>query len=318
MDGFDTSPASNESNIPHLIKILDVLILFVVFIWLKPRILKMPDPMFPILSARSEIRLGAAVGQKLIEDMQNVKANCTEPELCITFISCNRPYFLELNLQRLLAHINRLEPWLCYEMNWIDQATPNRSRFSEAYKFHKRLLISKKTGYPFSFTHAFSMCQAPYMLLLEEDIILKEDVNFPLISHALELLKSFPDRIYGIVMRRVWKSPGDRFIPINGTTQYANMSAWNVRRGLYRWNNGGILVRMSNVHQILARAPYLSEEQFSTETKKLGFTYAIMGPTGSTPFTDLYINTWFFDHAGEDGNASSIHNKEICSGESFS
>lgn len=243
--------------------------------------------------------------------------NCNS-EVCVTFISCNRPHFLELNFKRLLTHFQTYEPWLCYDLNWIDQATPNRTRFSQAYDFNKRLWASKKSGYAFAFTHAFSMCQAPYMLIVEEDLVIREDVNFPLISHAIDLLKQLPHDVYGIVMHEVWMDRSDKLTKVDGKTKYADLNTWTLKRRRYQWNNGGILVRMSNVHELLAKAPYISEKQFGSVAQELGFIYAVM-VRGEQPFKNWVLSEWFFDHIATDNVAfSAIRNPEGCSGESFS
>lgn len=251
------------------------------------------------------------------------RPQCAKPEMCVTFISCNRPHLLEENFKKLLTHLSKKEPWLCYELNWVDQATPNRTKYSTSYDFNKRLLISKKAGYAFAFTHVFSMCQASYMLILEEDLILRDDVDFPLISHALELLKRQPSNVYGVVMRPLWYEHGDEFVKIDGNTSYKNMSAWQVRRRRYQWNNGGLIVRMDNVHKLLSRGPYKSEEQFSARARNFGYTYVLMD-TSNAPFPDPgpgkrgRNRKWFFDHRAADRKNSAIRNRKGCAGESFS
>lgn len=243
--------------------------------------------------------------------------SCTNFDVCVTFISCNRGHLLRRAMKNLVTHLNTKEPWLCYELVWIDQATPDRDRFTKLYNFHKRLLVYRRQGYPFAFNYAFNLCQAPYILIIEEDLILQKNTSFPLISHTIELLNKLPYAVYGIVMRQVLRGSRTKTVRYDGSTKYANMTAWGMRREKFRWNNGAIIARMKNVNEMLSRGPYLSEKKFSGVVRSLGMHYAILdwnldGPPPSGELTE----TFFFDHVADDVSVSAVRGTS-CFGESW-
>jgi len=217
-------------------------------------------------------------------------------------------------LVSLFNHLDTVEPWLCYETIWIDQATENRQRFSDRFRFHTRLFFSKRVGLPTAFTYAFSLCTTPYIMLMEDDWLIN-NTHFPVISHSLELIKKLPHQVYGVMLRKV-EMQGRTLRRYDGTTKYANSSAWAFLDRATAFNNPVTIHRMSNIQEMLKVEGYRSEGLFSRVARKMKYHYVSLDwpRKGEENASPRMIRDYFFDHIGK----KYANRNNMCNGESFS
>lgn len=123
------------------------------------------------------------------------KRRAVNPELCVLFISCNRPALLEKTLRSVYWHMQAVEPSLEWEAVLVDQATPGhtRRRFAEEYEFDMRVYSAEPrgNGWPYNVGIA-GLCRAPYVALFEDDFPLCNLKQIPICRRralCLELWK---------------------------------------------------------------------------------------------------------------------------------
>jgi hypothetical protein len=242
--------------------------------------------------------------------------NFSHLPICLSVLSCDRPYYLKSALSALQWHLDRNEPCLDYELHWIDQATIDRQYFLSRYRFHKTAFYYRRQGIPMAFLQAISFCTLPYILFVEEDRVMHQ-VSIPLISHAIELLRLAPFNIYGVVLQQepvVGEFGGPVRLWKNLSSPYPLPSeVWQFLSRRYMWVNAGTVYRMANVLAMVAHRNYRTEEDFSDTAKQLRFTpiFLKLGPGHRPP-------PWtpgFFTHLGWPDSTNRLY---VCRRESFS
>lgn len=233
--------------------------------------------------------------------MRNARRYNCEPDICISFFSCNRPDYFRQTLTAFMSFIQKYEKDLCYELNWFDQATPNREQFSRMYNFDKRVFIAKKSGYAISFDTAFRMCQAKYILLMEEDWMIYPHVNWSVLSFMMDLLDNAPTEVYGITLRaKALLSKMAHYRVKSSTIGMTNL--WAFVRTDDMFMNGGTLYRMSNIREMMkVDGAYLSEEQFSRIGKQKRWYHSYWEPDDNSKnaYNPEYWYPGFLYHIGK-------------------
>lgn len=125
--------------------------------------------------------------------------------LLISIISCNRLEYLNKSLFYITNHINKYENNLYISFISIDQGTLNREIIFEKYKVSNNFFLNPK-GYAYSFSILFSYLYMKYVLILEEDWLIVDNVVKNLIFSnflytSLNLL-SDANNIYGLYLRQ--------------------------------------------------------------------------------------------------------------------
>lgn len=125
--------------------------------------------------------------------------------LTIAVISCNRINYLNLSISSIYNHIKKYENDIYVTFINFDQGTPNREVMYKTYNI-RNVFYMNPFGYTYSFTLLFSYLYSQYILLLEEDWIVINNIeekikyrNFLYISmYVLSKSKS----IYGLYLRQ--------------------------------------------------------------------------------------------------------------------
>ena len=225
--------------------------------------------------------------------------------LCITFISCARRDYMNVSLTRLMDFVDKFEPGLCYELNWIDQAMAGRDEFARRFKFHRRALFWKAQGYPLAFTLAFLLCPHDFIFLMEEDWLLNDKVAQPFLSLAMDLLNSGPRELYGILLRDLPLPTAVRPCDIR-TENFGAYRVWMFMNQVHHFNNGATVYRMWNIRNMLQQGPYTGELEFGHIARKLGYHF---GFYVEPPSKDKPGRTHgFFTHIG----LSSTRHSNVC------
>jgi hypothetical protein len=238
----------------------------------------------------------------------------TRLSLCISVISCDRPWFLNRTVPALIDHLTRYEPCIDYELNWIDQGTKERPYFSARFRFHKRVFFHKRQGYQTAFRQAHFLCTAPYILFLEEDRLVG-DVRWPIISHSIEMLRSAPFDVYGVLLQiepTVGHLGGPLVHLLLRSPYKSRAEVWAFTTRAYMYVNGAAVYRTENIHKMLELEGYQSEEQFSALVGKLHwkFVFPKVMPGKKTPF----VTPAYFTHLGE---GHSTTKNDVCRAETF-
>jgi hypothetical protein len=223
-------------------------------------------------------------------------------------ISCDRPHFLNRTLPALVHHIGHYEPCLDYELNWVDQGTKERSYFSQHFRFHKR------QGYPTAFRQAHFFCTAPYMMFLEEDRLIG-DVRWPVLSHSIELFRTAPFEIYGVLLQyepTIGHLGGSIQKLVLRSPYRSPAAVWAFQTRTYMYVNGAAMYRTKNIHKMLELEGYDTEEQFSALVKKLHWKFVF--PDENRRRRGPFSTPAYFTHIGE---GSSTANQTRCQIETF-
>lgn len=140
------------------------------------------------------------------------------PQICLAFLSCcGRTDLLNHTIHAAIHHMEHDEPKLRYEIAWVDNGSGDElTRPIEAsYQIEHALPLPQNAGLAYGMNLLiFNLCQAPYILLLEEDwLYLDEIVASPTpqrnraIATAISLLEqrslsSFDGRkVMGVFLR---------------------------------------------------------------------------------------------------------------------
>jgi hypothetical protein len=234
--------------------------------------------------------------------------------ICITFVSCQRPDLLNQTLLAIMDHVTRYEPCLDYELHWVDQATKERVYFASRFRFEKRVLFSRRQGYAYAFRAVFFLCTLPYILIIEEDWIIKH-YPFPLISHSIEMIKSAPFNVYGVIIH--WQTVVGRFggpcVKDEFASPYGPGLVWRFITCGYLYTNGPTVYRMENLRRMLEKDKYYSEWGFAQVAK--GMNYTLVFPRKpEEKRVPLGGSHAYFTHAGY---GRSTNRRDVCQGESY-
>ena len=128
----------------------------------------------------------AAQGAKMTnpESPRIVRANFpeqTEPHVCLAFLSCcGRTDLLNHTIAAAIRHMEQDEPkGLRYEIAWVDNGSGSdlTTSIEESYQIEHALPLPQNAGLAFGMNLLiFNLCQAPYILLLEEDWLYLDEI----------------------------------------------------------------------------------------------------------------------------------------------
>jgi Glycosyl transferase family 2 len=104
-----------------------------------------------------------------------------KPHICLAFLSCcGRTDLLNHTLAGAIRHMEEDEPsHLRYEIAWVDNGsgTEKTQQIMDSYQIEHALALDQNTGLAFGMNLLiFNLCQAPYILLLEEDWLYLDDI----------------------------------------------------------------------------------------------------------------------------------------------
>lgn len=124
--------------------------------------------------------------------------------LTISIISCNRIYYFNLSLSRIIKHIKDYERYLIFTLIVYDQGTPNRENIINEYKI-KNFFYLNPNGYAYSFKLLFSYINTKYILILEEDWLIIKNiekliVNSNFLYTSMKVLSN-TNSLYGLYLR---------------------------------------------------------------------------------------------------------------------
>lgn len=227
-----------------------------------------------------------------------------KPKICITFISCGRSDYLNQTIFPLMDHVHKYEKKLRYELHWIDQAMRERQYFNERLHFHKRVYYYKALGYQTAFKTAFFICQAPYILLMEEDFLLVRGEKVPFIKYYIEILKNTNASLYGLLVRTLYKEGPIRKYDVI-TQNYGQRTAYGFAWRRYGWNNGAIIMKMREIQWIMNRTDYVNEFLLGRFARNHGYHYGYSIFTNDTWENATHF-TGYMEHIGE----ASTHEKK--------
>jgi hypothetical protein len=192
-----------------------------------------------------------------------------------------------------------------------------RPYFVNKYRFHKCAFYARRQGHPAAFKQAFLFCTRPWVLLVEEDRVVQENIGFPIISHSIELLKSAPFQIYGVFLQaedvrsRMFGGPVRE---IQLTSPYTSPArAWQFIERPYMYINGASVYRMANIREMLVEGDYTDEGQFANVAKQLNYTPIFF--TQEREESPPEQSPAFFIHNSE--YHRSTHRDNVCMGESW-
>ena len=141
-----------------------------------------------------------------------------EPLVCFAFLSCcDRTYLLKHTLQGLIRHMEEDEPYkIPYEIAWIDNGSSpeNQQEILEMFQIENAVPLPKNKGLAFGMNALiFDMCNAPYIVLMEEDWLYMDDA----VAEQTEARKSVVARALSVLMANpTVKAEGDSTLPIKG------------------------------------------------------------------------------------------------------
>jgi hypothetical protein len=122
------------------------------------------------------------------------------------------------------------------------------------------------------------MCDLPYILLLEEDWILGP-ISFPIISHAIEVLRSAPSKVFGLTLSPLHlpKGPGGLVQSVTVKSPYMSPAViWVFIKAVMLYTNNPSVYRMDIIRKILQFGGYKGEGQFSDLAREMGYTLALI------------------------------------------
>lgn len=198
------------------------------------------------------------------------------PVVTIFFVSCGRSCYLYQTVQRVLDHIMMYERDLAYELSWIDQTTTNKSDIQNRFRFNKRIFYDKGIGIEKAIYSAFRNCDTKYILLMEEDWFLKQEVNFPFITESIEIMESIHPNIYGVLLREEYiitdtiKNLTIKNKKLNKEFHGFTHDVWK-----FMYTNGATLYKMSMIRKFIKLKGAGTELALSKAAKILNQRYFV-------------------------------------------
>lgn len=146
----------------------------------------------------------------------------SQPHVCLAFLSCcNRIDLLNHTIAGAIRHLELDEPKeLRYEIAWVDNGSDQdlTSKIISTYEIEHALLLPQNMGLAYGMNLLIhNLCQAPYILLLEEDWLYLDELVAPqtperrrAIATSVALLESFEEQdiraydyrqIFGVFLR---------------------------------------------------------------------------------------------------------------------
>lgn len=108
------------------------------------------------------------------------------PDVCLAFLSCcNRTDLLAATLEAAVRHMEEDEPDIAYEVAWVDNGSGGATRLAERIAVlveHVKLSPSNR-GLAWGLNSLFfELCQAPFILVLEEDWLFLDKTVAPQVT----------------------------------------------------------------------------------------------------------------------------------------
>lgn len=199
-----------------------------------------------------------------------------KPIITIFFVSCGRSIYLYQTVQKLLDHIIKYEKNLKYELSWLDQTTLNRSDIQSRFRFNKRFLYDKSIGIEKAIHNAFLNCDTKYILILEEDWLLRDEVYFPFITESLDIMESNHPNIYGVLLREEYFNPGRLTnLTIKNDKLNKAFNGFTHDKWEFMYTNGATLYKMSTIKEFIRQKGAGTEPAFSLAAKSMNTRYFV-------------------------------------------
>lgn len=197
--------------------------------------------------------------------------------LLVAVIACNRYIYLNNTLFSFTKHILKYEKRLKYNIIYLDQGTKQRLYIKFTYKILNTVFMNA-VGYALSFNIIFSYLYTKYVLLLEEDWKVVNNIE-KLIIHPSFIKESILilDKIkiiYGILLRET-KDVYVNF-SVNVTTVMGKHILHIIQPPKNRntFTNGASIYRTLDLKHLKNYESEYSASQFFRKNKyRMGFTY---------------------------------------------
>eukprot|EP01105_Mastigella_eilhardi_P022639 TRINITY_DN55_c0_g1_i1.p1 TRINITY_DN55_c0_g1~~TRINITY_DN55_c0_g1_i1.p1 ORF type:complete len:400 (-),score=94.40 TRINITY_DN55_c0_g1_i1:71-1270(-) len=116
-----------------------------------------------------------------------------QPQVCVAALSCRRLPMLETTLSSIIAHMEKDEDGLSYEISWLDQkgTADGVQNITSKFQIERVMMQAENYGIGFALnTLIFDMCRwSQYVISVEEDWRWRDECNFAVIRRAIEVLK---------------------------------------------------------------------------------------------------------------------------------
>lgn len=207
--------------------------------------------------------------------------------LLIAIISCNRYSYLNRTLLSLNNHLKLYDNNLRYNYLYVDQGTIQREEIIYTFNLHNVVLMNPM-GYALSFNVIFSYLYTKYILFLEEDWEIVNDIEKYLfhpsfIKESIKLLDKVKV-VYGILLRESPNINVDYSLIINTSMGKHILFVLNPPKKRYNFINGASIYRTKDLKRLnYYISEWLTSEFFRKNDYKLGFTYkGLKGDKNST------------------------------------
>lgn len=170
-----------------------------------------------------------------------------EPGLVsIVILSCKRPVQLKRLCESLFPFLGSIESDHKREVLLVDNGS-GRELISYVHSlkgFDRIIAHPVNVGMTIALREAFPQCRGEYILLLEDDFVLKEDK--PFLARCLEIFAGYPEiGIIRLKNQNNWWKPYRRIGPLRRTTSGTEFWTWlpSPDGSLNVWAAGSVLFR---------------------------------------------------------------------------
>lgn len=207
--------------------------------------------------------------------------------ILIAVISCNRYKYLNTSMLSLIKHLALYEKNIHYNILYVDQGTIQRDEVISKYKLHNVVLMNP-SGYSLSFNIIFSYLYTKYILLLEEDWEIVDDIEKQIlhpsfIKESILILEKVKV-IYGLLLRELHDISVNYSLIISTCMGKHTLYVLKPPSNRFSYTNGACIYRSND----LKRLKYYTNEFYASQFFKsinynLGFTYkGLSGKRNST------------------------------------
>lgn len=190
--------------------------------------------------------------------------------LTIAVISCNRINYFNLSLFSISNHIKKYENDIYVKFINFDQGTPNREVVYNTYNI-RNVFYMNPFGYAYSFKLLFSYLFSQYVLLLEEDWMvinnIEEKIKYKNFLYISMYVLSKSKSIYGLYLRP--HPNGNRTKKFNNRFKITYYEIYQPWRGFCYTNGASIYTS-----KYLKKMDYKSSE-FQTARRCMNLNYRI-------------------------------------------
>jgi hypothetical protein len=165
---------------------------------------------------------------------------------------------------------------------------------------------------------AFTLCTAPYILMLEEDWVFRK-TDIPILGNLVDILTELDKtahNVYSMCIKILYVAgPIKRYDVYTHNLKPARVWVWTNRRN--RFYNGGCMYRMSNINEMRKREDFSSEKHWMGLARRMGYDYGVWDTEGRTRISSKTMPDFpiFVDHMGIGDSAAAGTGK--CFGEVF-